>query len=50
MSKLKNKTAVITGGSGSIGLITAEKFLVEGASVILVDLKENVIDGGSQAI
>lgn len=43
MSKLKNKTAVITGGAGSIGLITAQKFLAAGASVILVDLKEEAL-------
>lgn len=43
MGKLANKTAVITGGAGSIGLITAQKFLAEGASVILVDLKEDAL-------
>lgn len=33
--KLKNKLAIITGGSRGIGYATAEKFLAEGASVIL---------------
>lgn len=33
--KLKNKLAIITGGSRGIGFATAEKFLAEGASVIL---------------
>lgn len=40
MKRLENKTAVITGGAGSIGLVTAQKFISEGAKVILVDLNE----------
>lgn len=39
MKRLENKTAIITGGAGSIGLATAKKFLDYGARVILVDLK-----------
>jgi NAD(P)-dependent dehydrogenase (short-subunit alcohol dehydrogenase family) len=42
MPLLTNKTCVITGGAGSLGLASAELFLAEGAKVMLVDL--NMMD------
>lgn len=40
MDKLKNKTAVITGGAGGIGTAAAKLFAQQGANVMLVDLAE----------
>ncbi|GEK33786.1 SDR family oxidoreductase [Kurthia sibirica] len=38
--RLKDKVAIITGGTGGIGIATAIRFVEEGASVILADLDE----------
>jgi 3-oxoacyl-[acyl-carrier protein] reductase len=38
MALLENRTAVITGGAQGIGLAVAERFVAEGARVVLADL------------
>lgn len=43
MGMLQNKTCIITGGSGSIGLATAKLFTDEGANVVLVDLSQDAL-------
>jgi len=44
MSKLQNKIAVITGGSTGIGLATAERFIEEGAQVVITGRNQKALD------
>jgi len=38
--RLKDKVAVITGGAGGMGLATVERFLAEGAKVVIADFND----------
>ena len=44
MNRLAGKSALITGGAGSIGLATARAFVAEGASVFLLDLDAQALE------
>ena len=50
MSKLKGKTAVITGGNSGIGFATAKLFLKEGAKVIITGRKEKSVQDAVQEL
>jgi len=48
--KLKNKVAVITGGSSGIGLATARRFVAEGAYVFITGRRQSELDQASTQI
>jgi meso-butanediol dehydrogenase/(S,S)-butanediol dehydrogenase/diacetyl reductase len=50
VDRLKNRTALITGGGAGIGAATALLFCTEGAAVTLVDFNAEVLDRTVQAI
>ena len=43
MKKLENKVAIITGGSGLLGFVTAKEIASQGAQVMLVDMNEDAL-------
>ncbi len=50
MSRLAGKVAIVTGGAAGIGLATATRFAQEGASVLLVDLNEQMLQQAASSI
>jgi NAD(P)-dependent dehydrogenase (short-subunit alcohol dehydrogenase family) len=44
MSKLRGKTALVTGGSSGIGLAVARRFAMEGATVLIAGRKQHQLD------
>jgi len=50
MAMLKDKVCVISGGAGSIGRAAAQRFLKEGARVMLLDLNQRALDEAAAAL
>ncbi len=49
MGLLADKTAVVTGASSGIGLATAQRFVDEGATVIITGRRRAELDAASGA-
>jgi NAD(P)-dependent dehydrogenase (short-subunit alcohol dehydrogenase family) len=50
MSRLQNKTALITGGNSGIGFATAKEFLEQGATVIITGRSQAALDEAKKAL
>lgn len=50
MSRLKNKFALITGGTSGIGLETARQFLAEGATVAITGRTQSALDAAKSEL
>jgi NAD(P)-dependent dehydrogenase (short-subunit alcohol dehydrogenase family) len=50
MGALDDRVAIITGGTGGIGRAAAERFVAEGAKVMLVDLDETLLAEAASAL
>ena len=48
--RLKGRVALITGSAGGIGLATACRFAVDGASVVLADLKADALEHAREQV
>jgi NAD(P)-dependent dehydrogenase (short-subunit alcohol dehydrogenase family) len=48
--RFSNKTVIITGGAGGIGLAIGNRFLAEGANVVLADLKMENLQNAQKSI
>lgn len=50
MGKLEGKAAIISGAAGGIGYATAEKFLEEGASVMICDMNAERLQAAAETL
>ena len=47
MSKLNNKVTVVTGGSSGFGLATAQRFIADGAQVVITGRNQETLDAAA---
>jgi len=50
MGRLKDKVAIVTGAAGGIGYATAEKFLEEGAKVVICDMAADCLEKAAEEL
>jgi NAD(P)-dependent dehydrogenase (short-subunit alcohol dehydrogenase family) len=50
MSRLQNKTALITGGNSGIGFATAKEFIQQGATVIITGRSQSALDEAKKVL
>lgn len=50
MGRLEGRTAIVTGAAGGIGYATAEKFLEEGAAVMICDVAEEKLKAAAEVL
>lgn len=50
MKRFKEKVVIVTGAASGLGLATAQRLAAEGASLVLVDLKEESLDKAQRAM
>lgn len=50
MSRFNSKVVIITGGASGLGLATAQRLAREGASLVLVDLKQEALDEAAESL
>ena len=48
--RFSNKTMIVTGGAGGIGLAIASRFAFEGANVVLADINKEQLEQASQTL
>ena len=50
MESVEGKVAVVTGGASGIGLALAQRFLADGAQVVVADVEEKALDEAAAAL
>lgn len=50
MNRYKNKTVIVTGGAGGIGLAIAQRFADEGANIVLADISRDHLEKAAESI